>query len=417
MANPEVVALAKKASRGSKKSFDELCRGKVKEIIFSALTITGNLHDAEDAAQETLFDMHRYIGRLRHPEAIDTWIQRIVKSKCVEIINRRGSQAGERDIDIDDETVQIPDDDKDFLPAAYAENEEMSDQLYEIILGLPEKRREVILMYYYKDMSYKEIASVTGTSMGTVATNLQRARMTIREQLEETRILETANRRDTPDRRNESERRDGSERRKASLSANVSATALGLVMRQQAEKRVPEGAIIAVERKFAAKILGMQFPAAQAFITKAIISAVIATITVVGVVSTVVSYPDVGHAEEVADITETSAAGTLTDILQGRKIAFSGSDCDCGHLNPDGVALTHLKKGDAVTGWRIEDSASRNILSRGNGADAGRALVELEETNHNGEYRFIFTLTDAQGNVIDINRRFTLGHKIGDEVF
>ncbi|MDR3224766.1 MAG: hypothetical protein LBT52_00520, partial [Clostridiales Family XIII bacterium] len=127
MANPEVVALAKKASRGSKKSFDELCRGKVKEIIFSALTITGNLHDAEDAAQETLFDMHKYIGRLRHPEAIDTWIQRIVKSKCVEIIDKRSGKVGECEIDIDDETVQIPDDDKDFLPAAYAENEEMSD--------------------------------------------------------------------------------------------------------------------------------------------------------------------------------------------------------------------------------------------------------------------------------------------------
>jgi hypothetical protein len=311
--------------------------------------------------------------------------------------------------------------------------------------------------------------------------------MAIREKLEGTRISAMPNRRNASDRRSNSEKERGSDRRSNSerrsegdrrkelFSADMSVTALGLVMRQQAEKRVPEEAVLVVEQKFAAKIIGLKFPAAQALIAKMIIATAVATISVVGVISTVTSTPDIGHAEEIAtttDATDTTAADALTDILQGRKIAFSGSDCDCGHLNPDEVALTRLKKGDKITGWRIEAAAQAaaeeaaaqaaaeaaaaqaaaeeavaqaaaeaatesaaptdtaasagtaqagtrapgSILNQGSGADAGHALAELKETNPSGEYRFIYTIIDEQGNVIDISRKFTLGRKTGDEV-
>ncbi|MDR3363596.1 MAG: RNA polymerase sigma factor [Clostridiales Family XIII bacterium] len=378
MSKAEVIALAGKASRGSKESFEKLCRIKTQEIIFSALMITGNMHDAEDAAQEALLDMHRYIGRLRNPEAVNTWIMRIVKSKCVAIIDKRGGRPGESELDIDGEALLIADEDKDFLPEVYAENEELGSRLYEIVLSLPEKRREAILMYYYEDMSYKEIASITGTSIGTVSTNLQRARMMIQERLKD----------------------DNADKAAPAPQAGASSTVLGSVLHQQAAKRVTEDTATAAANKFFASTAAMKFPAAQMLAAKAVVSSAAAAVAVAAAV--------------VAGGAFFGAGGELpADVLQGRAIAFSGSDCECGHLNPGKAALEGLNQGDVVSAWKIVDAAGAALAG---GATQSLSMPEaLKTEGPAGEYTMVFTIRDAKSNIIEIDRKFVLGVPTGDE--
>ncbi|MDR0875253.1 MAG: hypothetical protein LBN12_03460, partial [Clostridiales Family XIII bacterium] len=99
MAKPEIINLARDAARGRKGAFDELCRRKQRDIAFAAYTMLGNYHDAEDAAQETILTMYRYIGKLKAPEAIDVWIEKIVRNRCSEILKKRTGRKDEVDVD------------------------------------------------------------------------------------------------------------------------------------------------------------------------------------------------------------------------------------------------------------------------------------------------------------------------------
>jgi RNA polymerase sigma-70 factor (ECF subfamily) len=228
MANAEVIELARKAATGSRKSFDELCAKKMQDIYFWALTALGNVQDAEDVVQEVTLYMFKNIKKLRSPEAIDVWIARIVKGKCADILRQRYRSVNEQDID--DNVVQIADDDEDFLPEEYAENEELKDKIYEIILELPQKRREAIIMYYYDDMSYKEIADITGTSTSTVATNLMKARTMIRAKLE-----------------------------MEEMAGLYSVSELGQILNEASAKRVTDDMVAAAHKKYLASVKDVGF--------------------------------------------------------------------------------------------------------------------------------------------------------------
>lgn len=60
---------------------------------------------------------------------------------------------------------------------------EMSSELWKAVNRLGMKHRTVVLLYYYNDLSTKEIAAMTGTLEGTVKSRLHKARLLLREQL------------------------------------------------------------------------------------------------------------------------------------------------------------------------------------------------------------------------------------------
>jgi RNA polymerase sigma-70 factor (ECF subfamily) len=370
MANAEVIALARKAAGGNRKSFDELCHIKLQYILFRALTILGNHHDAEDAAQEAVIDMYRYIGNLKNPEAIDAWIGQIVRGKCIDIINKRRGNAVEPDAD--ERFVQIADDDADFLPESYAENEELGDEIYEIVLDLPQKQREAILMYYYDDMSYKEIASITGTSINTVATNLMRARTMMKKKLQKKERVGVA-----------------------------SATVLGRIMQKQPARRISEESMASVERNYYTAVKDLRFPAAKALAIK----------MVAGLSASIVVVAGIATAYLASDPMEAVA----TEAKSGRQIIFASNDCDCGHLNPTEAALEDLKPGDAVSGWSIKDRATKEIVYEGGGSIPPEILAKMEASGEDGTYLMTFTVTDQDGNVMDLQREFAVGVPAGSE--
>jgi RNA polymerase sigma-70 factor (ECF subfamily) len=414
MAGSEIVTLAAKAAGGNKKAFEELCRCKTQEILFSSLVILGNMSDAEDATQEIILDMYRHIGKLREPKAVNAWIQRIVRCKCVDLIRGRGKPVDVDLLDVDDEVVsaEITDDDKDFLPEAYAEDRELGDLLYRIVTGLPEKRREVILMYYYEDMSYKEIALATGVSINTVATNLKRARDMIKE------ALDGNTRRGTPGGAQESDQRSWerkTEKRGRTgmaivgigvTSTDASATVLGRVMRQQADTLVPNEAVNAAESRWMDAIQRSHFPAARAKVLQIAVSAILSFTVATAVLSPVISG---GGGDGVP------GPSPATEIMEGgRAITFSGGDCDCGHLNPDDASLVHLRDGDSVDGWVIRGNSEGAALFRGGGAEpVSRAVGEMNAAGMTGDYTVEFRVT-GKGGVAQVTRRFSLEPDAGE---
>ncbi|MDR0853612.1 MAG: RNA polymerase sigma factor [Clostridiales Family XIII bacterium] len=379
MAHPEIVGLAKKAIKGNKASFEELCRRKQQEMLFSAYTVLGNHHDAEDAVQEAIFSMFRNIGKLKTPEAIDAWIFKIVRNECNSIFRKQLRHKA--DLDVEDEDIIIVEENREFLPEAYAEDAAQSDRLYEIVLGLPEKRRETILMYYYEELSYQEIADITGTSIKTVSANMTNARAMIKKEL-------------NLDRNKESEL----------MGVGVSSTVMGQVFKQQADKRVSQESLTAFEQTWAPKMKAMNFPAAKsAILVKVAVIAVSATVILGGTVFATIYFGQGSQGEGAPAAVQLSDA----EILLDREISFMGGDDAYEHINPTGAELVNMKDGDTNPTWEIKNSDGEIIYS-GTGNTLQTEVSELEATGQFGEYTLYFSLKDKGNNSMTLHRAFEI---------
>ncbi len=127
--------------------------------------------DAEDAAQET-FARAFAQQNLRSSTSMGAWLRGIAHNVCVDTIRRnRVRQTSGQSVDTIEATEQP-------APAATAK------QLEAAIGQLPEPLREVVLLHYYEDMTYDQMATWLDIARSTVSERLSRARTTLKRSLQ-----------------------------------------------------------------------------------------------------------------------------------------------------------------------------------------------------------------------------------------
>ena len=138
--------------------------------------MTRNANDGEDVAQEALLRAFRFFDSFRGNDA-RVWLLTIVRNTYLTWVRRQMPQQNLAEFDerlhTDIETALTPE--SEFLRQA------TSDQVRRAIEQLPAEFREVILMRELEQMSYKEIAAVTQSPLGTVMSRLSRGRSVLRQ--------------------------------------------------------------------------------------------------------------------------------------------------------------------------------------------------------------------------------------------
>lgn len=133
------------------------------------------LHDVElarDAVQETYLKAYRAMDGFRGECGEKTWLMRIAINTCRDM--RRSAWFRHTDRRVT----------PDMLPLAVVSFEEKDEELLMAVMALPAKLSETILLYFYQDMSVKEIAESLGLSLSAVSARLDRAKKKLRVALE-----------------------------------------------------------------------------------------------------------------------------------------------------------------------------------------------------------------------------------------
>jgi RNA polymerase sigma-70 factor (ECF subfamily) len=133
---------------------------------------------ADDVLQETWLAAFRGLGRLRSPAALPVWLYRIARDKACHELRRRRQW-----VELADDAA-APDD-----PAA-GEPPLAPEQAAAIHRGLERlapPHREVLVLRFLEDMTYEDIAEVTGCPVGTVRSRIHYARQALRREMEDTR--------------------------------------------------------------------------------------------------------------------------------------------------------------------------------------------------------------------------------------
>lgn len=179
------LTLVQAAMQGDEQSFSRLYNLYYAKVYALALQTVKNDADAEDVLQSTFIKAWQSLSGLSQPAAFNTWIQRITLNQCTDLLRRRKPQLSidnERD---DEDTVPLELESELMLPEVYAEQEDLSQRLRRLILGLSDVQRQTITLFYYQGLSIPEIAEVMECNENTVKSRLYLARKSLKTEIEE----------------------------------------------------------------------------------------------------------------------------------------------------------------------------------------------------------------------------------------
>lgn len=145
-----------------------------------AYRLCGNATEAEDLAQQTFLIAVRKVHQLREAERACSWLLAVVRSCFLKSLRKlRPVAAGDLEWQAEEaaETPEVDEVDREQLAAALAD--------------LPGEFRVVVLMFYFEELSYQEIAGELEIPIGTVMSRLSRAKGHLRKRLEPQKVVDT----------------------------------------------------------------------------------------------------------------------------------------------------------------------------------------------------------------------------------
>ena len=162
-----------------KAAFDALYREHYRRVYGLCRRQLGQAADAEDATQEVFVRAYRSIGRYRPGDPFGPWIGAIASNYCIDVLRGRRRTA---DLFADGADVD-PASDLEENGAAPLIRSQDADAINSAVEALPEQYRLPIVLAYYSDASYDEIADTLGITRNHVGVLLLRAKKKLREQL------------------------------------------------------------------------------------------------------------------------------------------------------------------------------------------------------------------------------------------
>lgn len=177
--------LVLRALAGREDGFEELVRRYQRPIVAYVYRMVGDYDSALDLTQEVFIKVYNSLGRYRPEYKFSTWIYRIAHNSAIDHL-RRDAASRIEDLEIEGEggrTFEKPFASRNPTPEQESEQSERRAEIEEVVGELPPAYRELIVLRHSHDLSYDEIAEVTGLPLGTVKNRIFRAREAMRELL------------------------------------------------------------------------------------------------------------------------------------------------------------------------------------------------------------------------------------------
>lgn len=176
----EEETLVVQAQRGDRVAFEELVR-RTARMLFARLYLdTGDVQEAEDLLQETLFIAYRGLHRLAEPTKVRAWLLRIAQNVAIDAA--RKSRRLKRTADVDQEQQRLR-----LLvsprPDEEAEQGELRQQVLAVLRSLPEEYRLPLTLRYLTGADHETIQLQLGLTNGALRGLLHRGLKLLRAEM------------------------------------------------------------------------------------------------------------------------------------------------------------------------------------------------------------------------------------------
>lgn len=162
------------ARNGDPQAFSMLVDMYSKPVYNLCYRMLGNPQDAEDAAQEAFLRAYRYLDHYDPDRKLITWLLSIAAHFCIDQQRRvRAPQIGLDEADPGEVSERRPGPEKAYVL------KETGDEVQNLLAKIPALDRAAIILYYWYDLSYQEIASQLKLTESALKARLHRARRSL----------------------------------------------------------------------------------------------------------------------------------------------------------------------------------------------------------------------------------------------
>jgi RNA polymerase sigma-70 factor, ECF subfamily len=179
MSAPEFADLLKRVQAGDPEAWGKLYRQYAGAVFRFCRRALPTREDAEDATTEIFMKVRQKLGTYDASRPFQAWLYKVASNHCLDLLRRRRVR---QDLEIGDvEALPIEDREPSQIERLAMDYE--SQQVREGLAKLPDRARMALVLRYYSEMSYDEIAETLGVGRAFVGVLLLRARHQLRDAL------------------------------------------------------------------------------------------------------------------------------------------------------------------------------------------------------------------------------------------
>lgn len=181
----DLTRLVAKAQKGNENALNDLITQCYDDLYYFAYKTVKDEDLAADITQESCIIILQKLNTLTQPGAFQSWARQVVYHQCTHHFrDTHEVQATENE---DGETIfdTLADTDTSVMPEAVAQDKEFQRIMQSLLNELPAEQRSALMLYYYEKLSVGEIASIQGTTPGTVKSRLNYGRKAVKNKVEE----------------------------------------------------------------------------------------------------------------------------------------------------------------------------------------------------------------------------------------
>jgi RNA polymerase sigma-70 factor (ECF subfamily) len=182
--------LIRRLQQRDERAFTEMVRLYQHKVYNLVYRMVGSREEAEDVAQEVFVTVFKHVDTFRGDAKFSTWLYRIATNHTrnrLKYLGRRSynstselDEAAERELAQTQPSTMRP---HIAAPDAVLEGLQLERVVQEGIAQLEPDHREVLVLRDVENLSYDEIAAITGVAEGTVKSRLHRARLALKEHM------------------------------------------------------------------------------------------------------------------------------------------------------------------------------------------------------------------------------------------
>ena len=183
--------MIRRCQAGDRASFDLLVQQHYQLAYNIAHRMLGDADSAADATQAAFVRAFCSLDRFRAEAAFATWLYRIVTNVCLDKVRQSKRQPASLDLLADEGAASQQRDiaDEQADPATTVEGLQRQQVVHEALQRMSPEHRAVVVLYDLNGFSYQEIAEILALPTGTVKSRLNRARLLLKEELQQHREL------------------------------------------------------------------------------------------------------------------------------------------------------------------------------------------------------------------------------------
>jgi RNA polymerase sigma-70 factor (ECF subfamily) len=172
----EIIEACRLGDRGAFRALYDVYKDRVYSI--SLYFFHGDQAMASDVSQQVFLKLMTSIGQFRGDAGFSTWLYRLVVNACLDAARRGKPDSMHADCVRMEAIAGAGSQEEDYARA------QMAHSVRAAVSGLPPKFRIAVLLRYFEDMSYEQMAKALHCSMGTVASRLSRGHRILAERLQ-----------------------------------------------------------------------------------------------------------------------------------------------------------------------------------------------------------------------------------------